>query len=895
MNFLNEIKKHKLIDESLLPIIFGELLDDEDYWYSVKYDFSRIAKTTLWFYFGLIQCYCFAEAYCNTKKLGECKTNINASNAILDIWNVDKHGSFNSDGKLFSHLINYSSVDTSVLFTPSSKDTIILVRDICAESSSNSRELLGQVSEETIFEFFNALPLLKRAVFSPENMTFRFDEFKNFPIKSSPFISFLDFSVDAEGEPVDRITFDCYILTSVSKGTVNDELFFDTVRLDATGSENDKKRISRQLRDNESLKLLCRTAGFETQWYPIDYCWCDLKFLNKMVSASEGVILNYCGIDDPETAEKDTDIKRAVEIILEDTEIIDSIKTRNSLFVKDLYYILFELFLNEGIFKTVKCIVTNPPNIKKASSEAMFEQYLNEFVFEGIMTQEHKIEVVEKSDKKIAESLAKLAQIVSPKDDIYQKRKSEIEAEWQTYYILRAAGIKNSNLFADVETILSIDDFYDMLKNDNSSTEEGLSRVLRILCIFYKALLSQKNVFSEERFLEDVSSLVDTYKLSEHTIESLFDEFIEIAKECAENSDIEELLGRDGIANQAVESLSFYKRKIIDSLNNPSSCLFNSTSKGIHTVFISYAHDDLEKVKPIVEHWQEMGIDFFFDKTDIHAGQDWQRMAERCIDSDRCKLVIAFCSKLSVRKEGVMQELRHAKSWENRKRELMKDDNYSFIIPINLEEENLQDYLEVAAEKEDDKDVREFAKNVRNSLGYEPSFLSAVKSSPETLDSKIKSLYSVAADSDGRIVTPFRLDNFKHAVANFYAYLKFGGERKMINIETIDDYFNDESRDLSQCIYPIVASVKETRIKRDSIAIVGYEMIRGKGRKKSSTSCILTSRVLDVDDYYCIPKYRNIANLRRSDKFLNLKELWMIEPILVRCDKFLDIISQTGK
>lgn len=894
MNLLKEIKKRRLIDESLLPIIFGELLDDEDYWYSVKYDFPRLAKSILWFYFGLIQCYCFAEAYNNTKKLNECTTDTKASGALLDIWNVDKQNTFSSDGHLFSYLIDCSSVDDAVLFNTQSRDALIAIRDICAAASANSRELLGQIEDESILEFFDALPLLRTSVFSPENMTFCFSSFSGFVIKSSPFISFLDFSVDAEGEPVDRTTLDCYVLTSVLKGSVNDELLFDTVRIDASGNENDKKRISRKLRENEGLKLLCRMAGLETQWYPIDDCWCDLKFLNKMVSASEGVILNYCGIVDPETAERDMDIKQYVVEILDETEIIQTIRKRDSLLVKDLYYILFELFLNEGIFKTVKCIVTNPLDVKSASSTVMFERYLNEFINKGIIDEKRKKEVVEKSDVKIKDSLSKLAQIVSPRDGIFKKREREIIAEWQTYYVLRAAGIKNSNLFADVETILSIDDFYDMLKNDNSSTEEGLCRVLRILCIFYKALLMQKNEFSEEKFFDDVRAVVRFYKLSEHSIESLFDSFVEIAQECAESSNVEELLGRDGISAHASESIAFYKRKILDSRSNPLSNIFNSTSKGIHTVFISYAHDDLERVKPIVERWQKAGIDFFFDETDIHIGQDWQKMAERCIDSDRCKLVVAFCSKNSVRKEGVMQEIRHARSWSKRKCELMKDDNFSFIIPINLEAENIQDYLEDAAERESGE-ARSFAKKIRESLGDEPSFLSAVKLSSDELDSKIKVIYQSVADSDGRIVTPFRFDGFKHAVANFYAYLKFGGERKMINIEKIDEYFNNEEKDLSQCIYPIVASVKETRIKRDSIAIVGYEMIRGKGRKKASTSCILTSRVLDVDDYYCIPKYRSIENLRRSDQFLNLKELWMIEPVLVRCDKFLNIISQSGK
>ena len=63
MNFLKTLKESGAINQSLFPIIFGELLEDEDYWYEIENDIPRLSRDILLLYLGLTQAYCFALAH----------------------------------------------------------------------------------------------------------------------------------------------------------------------------------------------------------------------------------------------------------------------------------------------------------------------------------------------------------------------------------------------------------------------------------------------------------------------------------------------------------------------------------------------------------------------------------------------------------------------------------------------------------------------------------------------------------------------------------------------------------------------------------------------------------------------------------------------------------------
>ena len=107
-----------------------------------------------------------------------------------------------------------------------------------------------------------------------------------------------------------------------------------------------------------------------------------------------------------------------------------------------------------------------------------------------------------------------------------------------------------------------------------------------------------------------------------------------------------------------------------------------------------------------------------------------------------------------------------------------------------------------------------------------------------------------------------------------YAFFKTGKYLIYDNNEALSDVFSSSTKDLSKCVYPLIASVKEKQIRRDNIALLGYELSAGKKYASSDTKYILTSRKLKADDYYCIPKSRFVGD--------NCQ--WMVEPLLIRGD-----------
>ena len=881
MNFLKEMKARGVVNESLLPLVFGENLSNLDYWYNVvDMDLPRLSRDVLLLYLGLTQAYSFAMAQRYNKTLTDVTAPAKIIKPIAQIWDVGAEDRFSTNGDLFSYFVTGADCKEKNIFGDRAGAVLHEVYNAYKIyfNEGNSRETLTPIKRELFFEFLEALPLLKHTVFDPETMKLKFvlpDVVLQ--IKAAPFISFLTFDNAPIGEPVDFITSNCYILLSVQKGEANNELFFQTVRLDETGSVIDKRCLRRQVRDNEYLTLLCKTANIKTQWYAADDCWCDLKFLNKMVDASEEVLLSRCNITSKEY-QKECDICQNLKRLFENTDLYNNISKRFSVKVKDLNELLFELFLTEGLFSTVRCIILNSL-MSNDTSEDMFKLYLNALSSSCNISPDMMAAYEEACENKIALALEKLSHIVSQKYQIYRRRAMEICAEWKTYFILQAAGIKRDKLFADVETNLSIDDYYNMISNTSSTLETDLMQLLRMLCVFFAALLENCVPFDEEKYYESAKRIVAEYDAVPHTLESSFDCFIEIAQRCERVPHMEELLGRRGLGVGAVEYLEYCKKQILTEMHNRLPRAMSGSAG--HGIFVSYAHEDLDKVKPIIERWRERGFSFFFDESDIHDGQNWQKRAEEAMDHHACKLVVAFFSKNSVCKKAVAQEIKHAHVWRSVKYPEDREKQTRFLLPINLEAEPIETYLTHAAHHHPGVDKeRVYAKQIEECVSGKDVFINYNENDERQFDDRILADYEYMAGKEGSVVTMF--DSFELAIANFYAFLKYG-KTVVQGIEEIHDYFNDEHGDFARCIFPIVTSVKEASIKRDNIAIVGYELINGKGKEHSCLSHILTSRTLEIDDYYCIPKYRNSSEIKH----------WMIEPLLIQCDKFTEILTNT--
>lgn len=235
--------------------------------------------------------------------------------------------------------------------------------------------------------------------------------------------------------------------------------------------------------------------------------------------------------------------------------------------------------------------------------------------------------------------------------------------------------------------------------------------------------------------------------------------------------------------------------------------------------------------------------------------------------------MLAFTSKSSVRKEAVEYEITGMK--------LVKKP----IIPINLEKEPISDYLNAAKyEYGNPEKTRSATSANKISSVFTESviFLSARNPSfddyelnPNLIDEIIKNINRALHSSKNVFsVQQKGFSQLELTVANLYAFLKTSNYKRYNNAEEITELFKSDDSDLSKCIYPLIASVKETQIRRDNITLLGYELIAGKNRTYKNINYILTARKLKADDYYCLPKCRYVGN----------KCQWMVEPLMIRYD-----------
>ncbi|MBO3117492.1 toll/interleukin-1 receptor domain-containing protein [Winogradskyella sp. DF17] len=74
-------------------------------------------------------------------------------------------------------------------------------------------------------------------------------------------------------------------------------------------------------------------------------------------------------------------------------------------------------------------------------------------------------------------------------------------------------------------------------------------------------------------------------------------------------------------------------------------------------VFISYTKNDYNKIKPYLDHFDKVGIKYWFDQG-IPGGADWHNVIESKIRS--CHRVVAFLSDEAIQSKWVNREIKYA-------------------------------------------------------------------------------------------------------------------------------------------------------------------------------------------------------------------------------------------
>ena len=75
-------------------------------------------------------------------------------------------------------------------------------------------------------------------------------------------------------------------------------------------------------------------------------------------------------------------------------------------------------------------------------------------------------------------------------------------------------------------------------------------------------------------------------------------------------------------------------------------------------VFVSYAHEDKDRIKPIISYFAELGFLIWTDEQ-IHAGSSFRLVIQEALDSAAC--VIVFWTSISINSKFVFSEVERAK------------------------------------------------------------------------------------------------------------------------------------------------------------------------------------------------------------------------------------------
>lgn len=110
------------------------------------------------------------------------------------------------------------------------------------------------------------------------------------------------------------------------------------------------------------------------------------------------------------------------------------------------------------------------------------------------------------------------------------------------------------------------------------------------------------------------------------------------------------------MVNGAPVGRMMFKTKVVD--DNPRISYSNIECKRYHKIFISYSHEDEERVKYLAEAYKAQGVDYFFDRHYLKAGDVYPIKIKQYIDS--ADLFILCWSKNAAKSDYVNLERHQA-------------------------------------------------------------------------------------------------------------------------------------------------------------------------------------------------------------------------------------------
>ena len=865
MDLMREITDNKIVTSSLCDILFGENEDDRDDLFYTSCDYPKVMYNVCLLYSSLIQAYLIACAHNKSCLLRDIVISDNAYNAIMHIWNGEYVYDYDqSKNMMFSFLIDCTEIGDSNIFAGQAKSIIVAIRNAFQRFvNANVRARTDLISETDFLSTLKSFKLLQYTSIDETagKITFSIPDKEELTIDCHPFIFYIDHKAklttnSSMGHP--------YIMKSSIKGERNGEFRFEVVELNSYNIVPRTIVLTAPIVSNENLLLICKILELPTQWYPLGEYMGDYLFLRQLTDIAEEVVLHFL--------EKEHGAYKSNQNILPDfrkmfagTELYEKISDNTKIERDNVDKLLFEFFIKHGVIKTMWCLLFDA---EYYSQEEMFCAFLEAFKEKGIITSYQFDDYVSECDNSIESHINKLKTIVVERTNAFIQRSKEIKAEWRAFYVLKAAGIRNDKLFADVENVLSIDDYFDMIHNIHTTNEQNMKDVLSFLISFYFPLVKHGYENEDTMYTFAVNEMQNDLANKPYTVSELFEMFIDIVKASYKNSAIDRLLGRDIICDP--KDLEDYKLKF----KNNDILQDVPTQEIVYNkyIFISYAHKDMDRVKEVVNLLKSNQCNVFFDEDMFSGGDIWRNRAKAAIRDENCIGVIVFMSEAAATSEPVKYELQFARAQAKEKYPNNSLAQQRFIIPVNLEERRISEYLMEKAFS-DDEIIQGIAVELQNIIPDSKMFYRA--DDPNLLDSLMQYFRQTIEEdkTSGYMISANALKGVALDMANFYTFLKTGTDAYHDSGDVTHVF---ENADLSHCIFPLVVSVKEARIKRDNVTLLGYEIVKGKGRGGYNENYILSSKRLTTEDYYCIPNYRRVGE--------NCS--WMIEPLLVSHEVF---------
>ena len=878
MKLYQIIENENLVSADLLKLMFGN--------YKSKYSplqriqsLPMVSHDVCVFYSAVIQMCVLESAKKQSKTIRTLYKGKNFGKTMIDLWH-DGETDLETESNAVSFIKNAMSAmkNDGRLFGPGLYDAL----NQTARDYNNlmNKDVYVHDTQDHFLDLLRNLPLL-REIRIADNGT---AVIGNEVLVCSPFLMVRDKKL--------------YITTSAMKGECNTQLFLNQREMNSpeAGTVLYKEFF---ITDSEDHSMFCQILELDVRWYD------QKQYLGNciyVVNLAEMLSFSLCkaiterykkkGRGVPNNILSDLKYYFRYSPIYRDLEALEkksafSVNTYGEIFYSDnrlrtstLSNIMMGFIIKYGAFITIHDFFFDGSskllrekddrndNYGEISSKKIFYKYSVPFIAKKYLSDEKEAwPIVKKYRQIIREHLSQLEKIVQKEDEAYLIRSDYIRAEQRTCCIIDMMGMNQENIFTNQESLLSLQDYCDMVFNKTSTPLDMMHKLTTFLVDFY-GTITHKTM--EIRRREKPYQYIEDFK--DYCSTTL-------------NGRMKDMTGREICDLKTLQ-------KYIDLFDDDSIKWGIDGARrhdSLAYFFVSYCHRDLNIVSSIINKLEKKGFKFRHDgmkkgiDEQFKIGSNWKQEAQKLIFDERCQGVLLFVSKNSVCSQSVYDELVNA---ERRAENDNLDSDDPFIFKINLDDRVEFDWVRTfrvsdceGMDVPDPQKAVEVAHQFGDHLNNKEIYATAA--TLERLSDNMMVREDNYAERTGAAIDFDSLNPSELYLLSYLYFLKSGNYRlfstndsdsrkAVLNLDKGLDW-NGGPFSVYHCIYPLLISVKETRVKRDRVTILSYSIINGKKNSLSSDKVMLTSDNVYADDYYCIP---NVHSSHECGE-------WISNPVLV--------------